>query len=236
MNSIDRASWSYSVLREAITSGVFAPGERLVEGRLAEQLGVSRAPLREALVRLETTGLLARNKYGFAFVTRLSVSELQEIFFVRKTLEKAAVRLACGAPDKGRRHLLAQLASLLDEEAQLLSSPKRSHQLKVNQRFHASLWKMGGNEHLNATLLGNVDRVHAVLASSPHDIDNLRRSHEEHLELLDLIEARDANRAAELLVMHLEGTMQNIIRSLEQGEADKGPLQALAASMKKGNE
>jgi DNA-binding GntR family transcriptional regulator len=82
-------------LRKAIIAGAFAPGDHLAEGTLAQQFGVSRAPVREAMVQLEREGLLTFDKRGAALVTAFTQSDFLEISSLRLTLETAAARLAC---------------------------------------------------------------------------------------------------------------------------------------------
>jgi DNA-binding GntR family transcriptional regulator len=82
-------------LRKSIITGAFAPGDHLAEGALAEQLGVSRAPVREAMMQLEREGLLAFDKRGAARVKAFTDDDFDEIFGLRLELETMAARLAC---------------------------------------------------------------------------------------------------------------------------------------------
>ncbi len=82
-------------LRRSIIAGNFQPGHHLAEGSLAQQLGVSRAPVREAMMQLEREGLLTFDKRGAAFVKEFTADDLEEIYSLRLTLETMAARLAC---------------------------------------------------------------------------------------------------------------------------------------------
>jgi DNA-binding GntR family transcriptional regulator len=83
-------------LRKSIIAGAFAPGDHIAEGTVAQQLGVSRAPVREAMMQLEGEGLLVFDKRGAARVKVFTEDEFEEIFSLRLALETMAVRLACG--------------------------------------------------------------------------------------------------------------------------------------------
>jgi DNA-binding GntR family transcriptional regulator len=82
-------------LRKSIIAGAFAPGDHIAEGTLAQQLGVSRAPVREAMMQLEREGLLVFDKRGAARVKTFTESDFEEIFSLRLELETMAARLAC---------------------------------------------------------------------------------------------------------------------------------------------
>ena len=81
-------------LRKSIIAGAFAPGDHIAEGALAQQLGVSRAPVREAMMQLEREGLLVFDKRGAARVNSFTEGDFEEIFSLRLTLETMAARLA----------------------------------------------------------------------------------------------------------------------------------------------
>jgi DNA-binding GntR family transcriptional regulator len=87
-------------LRKSIIAGAFASGDHLAEGALAQQFGVSRAPVREAMMQLEREGLLVFNKRGAALVKEFTAADFEEIFSLRLTLETMAARLACRTWDQ----------------------------------------------------------------------------------------------------------------------------------------
>ncbi|HEX6026056.1 MAG TPA: GntR family transcriptional regulator, partial [Solirubrobacter sp.] len=104
----------YEVLREGILKGVFAPGERLRQDQLAEAIGVSRIPVRSALLQLEADGLITFHPYRGAVVNKLTPDEMREIYELRAVLEAHALRKAIGAMTPERLAHLEQLARELN--------------------------------------------------------------------------------------------------------------------------
>lgn len=129
-------------LRKAIIAGAFAPGDHLAEGALAEQLGVSRAPVREAMMELEREGLLAFDKRGAARVQTFTEDDFQEIFSLRLELETMAARLACRNLSASDEQLLAANIQRTREASRLLELTLLDvefHDLVVRAARHSRL-------------------------------------------------------------------------------------------------
>lgn len=227
--------WIYTVLRKAITSGMLKQGDPLAESRVAANLGVSRAPVREAFARLKAVGLISETGSGRTTVRSFTLSEIQGVLFVRRVLELAAVELAC---DRSRPQPAARsgrLREILAEEAASHRSGPTAETYEVNLRFHLAVVDLAGNDDLRQTILTSLDRIQIALAASPHSADNLAVSHAQHIALVEAIERCDATQARQLLDTHLASTEANIRRSFEQrplgGERD---LMALAEELGRG--
>ena len=126
-------------LFDAILRGDLAPGERIVEGRLARQLEVAQTTLREALQQLEHQGLVTKSERRGNFVTRLTVEDMEDIYVVRRELEPIAAGLAHQRmTSEDHRHL----AHLLDEMRR--ASEQRDYQrlLKLDMSFHQFIWRL----------------------------------------------------------------------------------------------
>ena len=136
-------------LREWILDGTLRPGERIVELDVAARLDVSRAPLREALWALAAQGLVRISPHRGATVTRLSESDIREIFEIREALETLAAKRVRASRDPQRA---ARLARALDglEEAAAARDPRLFSEADL--RFHRELWALSGNVHLAAAL------------------------------------------------------------------------------------
>lgn len=145
---------AYTLILEAIDSGVYRPGDRLVESELAERFGVSRTPIREALQRLETQSLLARDGRSL-IVASLDHGQMAELYVVRTELEGLAARLAA-------RHATAEeiqvLRDMVVEDRALLDDP--SALARANRRFH----KMIHLASHNRFLVKQLDLVHRSMA------------------------------------------------------------------------
>ncbi|GAA4224576.1 GntR family transcriptional regulator [Sagittula sp. NFXS13] len=145
---------AYTLILDAIDSGTYRPGDRLVESELAERFGVSRTPIREALQRLETQSLLARDGRSL-IVASLDHNQMAELYAVRTELEGLAARLAA-------RHATAEevrvLKDMVEEDRALMADPAAL--ARANRRFH----KMIHLASHNRFLVQQLDLVHRSMA------------------------------------------------------------------------
>ena len=145
---------AYSLLLEAIDVGIFKPGDRLVESDLADRFGVSRTPIREALQRLETQSLLARDGRSL-IVASLDHNQMAELYVVRRELEGLAARLAA-------RHATAEevrvLREMVEEDQALINDPTAL--ARANRRFHTQIHLASHNRYL----VQQLDLVHRTMA------------------------------------------------------------------------
>jgi DNA-binding GntR family transcriptional regulator len=185
-------------IRAAIVDGRYPQGSRLLEDQLAQELDVSRNPVREALHGLATEGFVVVEPRRGARVASVSRERAVELFEVREVLEGLAARLAA------RRRTAAQLAGLqtLVAEGEVLVTGGRLNDLpQLNNRFHVALQEAAGNEILAETLgrLGPVITwvyAHRVAERSTH-------SWSEHAAIVTAIAASDADRAHALAAAHI---------------------------------
>lgn len=188
---------AYTLILEAIDSHVYQPGDRLVESELAERFGVSRTPIREALQRLETQSLLARDGRSL-IVASLDHSQLSELYVVRGELEGLAARLAArhAAPEEVR-----VLRDMLTEDQKLVDDPKAMS--RANRRFHKQIHLASHNRFL-VQQLDLVHRSMALLATTSIAAEG--RGHqtlEEHAKIVSAIEAGDGEAAYQALRDHI---------------------------------
>jgi DNA-binding GntR family transcriptional regulator len=135
-------------ITDAIVKGVLSPGDKLVEAWLGEQLGVSRAPIREALRRLEQMGLVVKVPYKGAFVATLTDHDIAELNSLRAPLEGLAARLIA---EKRDPHSLERLAGILNEMRQAARTGNASQMIRLDIEFHDALIELSGHK-----LLGEV--------------------------------------------------------------------------------
>lgn len=188
---------AYALILEAIDSHIYKPGDRLVESELAERLGVSRTPVREALQRLETQSLLTRDGRSL-IVASLDHSQLSELYVVRSELEGLAARLAArhAAPEEVR-----VLRSMLDADQALVNDPDALS--RANRRFHKQIHLASHNRFL-VQQLDLVHRSMALLATTSisaegRGADTLK----EHETIVAAIEAGDGDAAYKALRDHI---------------------------------
>jgi DNA-binding GntR family transcriptional regulator len=147
----------YLELRERIIEGVIKPGERIRERELAEELDVSRIPLREALPRLEAEGFIRTLPRRGAVVTDLSLRDVEELFEVRSSLEVLAARLAAAACASGAD--ASDLREALHAAEEALASGDDAQIASVNSTLHEKILRLSGNSLLESLMIPVNGRV-----------------------------------------------------------------------------
>jgi DNA-binding GntR family transcriptional regulator len=187
------------VILQRIVAGDYPPGARLVETRIAQELGVSQAPVREALRDLEQLGCIVHEPFRGCSVRAFSAEELLEAFPVRAALEALAARLA--AERIGEAELL-QLADLVDTMRAAARRGDAHDQSQANASFHATIVRAARNATLERqwSFLEPFSRTY-VSVSQP-GLDLLALS-ERHVPILEALRARDPDAAAAAMHSHL---------------------------------
>jgi DNA-binding GntR family transcriptional regulator len=185
-------------IRDRIASGVHRPGERLVEDRLADDLGVSRNPVREALRALEVEGYVELIPRRGAIVADLSPGVVAEIFEVRGALEALGARLAAQRATEAH---VRRLERLLDNATQALERGDLRRMPDLNTRFHQLVLDMAGNTLLGETMAPLRGRTQWIFSRTVGD--RAAQSLAEHRELAEAIARGDGDRAAALAAAHV---------------------------------
>jgi len=185
-------------LREAILSGRLKAGDRLVEERLAEELGVSRNPVREAIRVLTTEGLVEVTARRGASVLAMTDEEARETIEVRALLEGQNARLAARRRDQD---ILARIAAVLNKGTEAVAAKRFELLSGLNQQFHNELAAAGRNRVLSDLLKRLRERTAMLFA--PTDPERQARTWEEHAGILRAIIAGDERAAATLAAEHV---------------------------------
>tara|TARA_R110002033_G_scaffold76033_1_gene127701 strand:- start:210 stop:854 length:645 start_codon:yes stop_codon:yes gene_type:complete len=188
---------AYSMILEAIDIGQYRPGDRLVESELADRFGMSRTPIREALQRLETQSLLARDGRSL-IVASLDHNQMAELYVVRGELEGLAANLAA-------RHATAEEVRVLREMVQadnkLLNDP--AAMARANRRFHKQIHLASHNRYL-VQQLDLVHRSMALMATTTLAAEGRAEiAQQEHDAIVRAIEAGDGAAAGTALREHI---------------------------------
>jgi DNA-binding GntR family transcriptional regulator len=188
---------AYTMILDAIDVGTYRPGSRLVESELAERFGVSRTPIREALQRLETQSLLARDGRSL-IVASLDHNQMAELYVVRGELEGLAARLAA-------RHATAEevrvLREMVEQDNALQDNP--SALARANRRFHKQIHLASHNRYL-VQQLDLVHRSMALMATSSLAVEGRGAiAQKEHDKIVQMIEDRNEDGADEALRLHI---------------------------------
>ncbi len=190
--SVSRVEQAYQHIRQAILSHRLKPGDRLREAELAETIGVSRTPLREALARLESDGLIVNDPARGLAVMQLDYNMVGELYLMREVLEGTAARLAA-------QHASEVELAIIDEICdQYRRAAGDGHALAVrNRQFHEALYRCAHNRYLVKTLNGLHDALALLGESMLHDPKRAEQTLQEHAEIVEAIKARQPE-AAEL--------------------------------------
>lgn len=197
----------YAQIVARIHSGELRPGDRINETDIAQRLGISRAPVREAFTQLAYEGLIERKPRTGNFITRLDQSDLEDIRDARILLECHAARMACRRITEREADVLARLIVELHAAAQ---EGKWTEAAMLNSRFHQTVVQFAGSRTL-ARLWKTLDPLAWLLAPaasprSSHSPENLVTRHQ---ALLDALLTRDPDQAAAVFRAHvIEGAMR----------------------------
>jgi DNA-binding GntR family transcriptional regulator len=191
-------------LRDAIVNAKLAPGERLREELLASSMGVSRGPVREAIQRLEREGLVIIHPNRGATVARLSREDLDEVYSLRRALERLAIREAIRRAEPEH---IAQMSSIVDEmvaSSAVSITPQLAAELDV--RFHQALLESTGHSRLIRCWLDLRPQIHLFLLSrTVANADFREHLVLSHTNILNSIQDRDEPRALAIIDDHLKG-------------------------------
>jgi DNA-binding GntR family transcriptional regulator len=205
---------AYELLLRAIEEGDLPPGTRLREAELAERFSISRTPVREALSRLETQGLVTHEPHQGAKVASLDYSQITELYFVRELLEGNAARLAAIHASGPEIEVLQEM--VLHDKA-LCSQP--SALARTNRMFHRQVYCCARNRFLNQ-MLENMRMSLILLAGTTLGTpERGAQSVEEHEAIVSAIRAHDPDAAEQAARQHIRNSFKERIRLYRAAEA-----------------
>jgi len=211
---------AYQTIRRAILNGDFAAGERLKEHDLTALCGVSRTPVREALRRLASDGLVVVRPNAGAHVSTLAPAELEETYVLRGILESHAAERAATRISAEAISELAQLATAMEKA---VSEAQASHSrdfADANARFHGLIMEAAGSRRLAAMAAMVVDLSFTLRTFALYSPQDRSRSLHHHRELIEAFLARDGVWAASVMKSHMQAAYQAIVRSREARKED----------------
>jgi len=197
------ADAAYRALRHGILQGELAPGQRLRSDALANELRVSRTPVREALRKLEAEGLVMRSGSGL-IVGALSEGELTELFYVREALEGMAARLAA---ENATPSEMAEIRELLEDMEAVRRRGDVEALRRLTGEFHQMVCRASHNNRLLQSLQALLDTVRQIKTSTLYGEGRPAEALKGHRNLLRAIEMRDGDRAEKLAREHRRTTL-----------------------------
>ncbi|HHY06798.1 MAG TPA: GntR family transcriptional regulator [Clostridia bacterium] len=203
----------FETLREAIIKGVLKPGERLMENQLAENMGVSRTPVREAIRKLELEGFVNVISRKGTYVSELSYKDVHEIYEIRATLES----LACGlAAERATASEIEEMERYLIEENDYLYHEDILLTVKTDIGLHELIYKATRNEKIMGIMSNLKEHLYRLRCTSITLPGRKKRSLIEHQGIVDAIAAREVELAQKLgqeHIVHAEQAMLALLRN-----------------------
>ncbi len=210
MRAAERA---YTWVREAILKGRQLAGSRLMEQDLAEAVGVSRTPIREALRRLHAEGLVHLEPNHGAIVASFESHDAEEIFEVRALLEPLGAKRAATRVTEPQ---VAQLRLLAEQQLKESLNRRGAYLTRIgelNDRFHRLIQQASNSQRLTKALFGIIDAPLILRTFSEYTEDELCRSANQHLELVQALETRDPDWAHSIMQAHIMTGRATYLRS-----------------------
>ncbi|WGT52595.1 GntR family transcriptional regulator [Thioclava nitratireducens] len=205
------ASIASEAIREMIIEGELRSGDRINESHLADRLGISRGPVREACRSLEQAGLLYSTTNKGAFVRELSEEEARYLYELRGALTGLAGRLIV---QRGTDAAIGDLRKRVEKMDRAVKNDDAAGYFKLNLEFHDALIKAAQNPALESRYREIVDQLHLMRRRGLVDAHNIQVSNEEHQNILDALEARDPDLAERRMREHVEGGFSRLKQSL----------------------
>lgn len=205
--------WVYEELKDAIVDLRLAPGDPLREATLAERLGVSKTPIREALTRLEQDGLVETTSFKGAVVTGYSRQDLLDIYELRELLENAAVRVAAESMSEQDRDRLDRICR---ESRGLQRGDDTGRLSALISEFDTVLFDQVRNHRIRAlieNLRAHLTRIGQLTAEIP---GRIAASVDEHEKIVEAIAARDPQLAEQHMREHIRSVRDDQLRALEE--------------------
>lgn len=205
---------AYETVRAMAIAYRFAPGERLNEVELARELNVSRTPLREAMNRLSSEGLLSPVPGRGFYARRLDTKEVFDLYEARLAIEMSVVELAC---DRVTKEALAELDAFLDQSLRENETAPIERLVQLDEGFHERLSALSGNSELSRMLRNINARIHFF-----RWIDMRGRrgdTQREHVAIATAIRNGDKPAARKIVAAHITRRMDQIIEVIREGYA-----------------
>lgn len=198
-------------IRQAIIDGTFSPGERLMEIQLADEMGVSRTPVREAIRKLELEGFVVMIPRRGTYVADISIRDITEIYEIRISLDVLAAGLAA---ERITDDELNQLNNLLIEISKHVATMNMEKIVELDTAFHDLLYKAARNERLCSIINNLREQLTGIRGRSMSYPGRMVETMDEHRALVDAIASRNVAMAQHAAQVHLENAEQTLMLSL----------------------
>ncbi len=203
----------FDSLKQAIIRGNMSPGEWLVESHIADTLGISRTPVREAIHKLEREGLIERQPRGGFTVLGLTRDDIEETFGIRAVLEGYAARLAA---IKHHKKELAPLEKKIEEFEKYLAQKQQAELTRINTEFHDLLYALSKSPKLIHMINGLRDQIFRFRQMILKESKMAKISNEDHKQMLEFIRKRDADGVEALVRGHIIRGQEMVLEAFDK--------------------
>lgn len=201
----------FNTLRQAILRGELKPGERLMEIQLANKLGVSRTPIREAIRKLELEGLVLMIPRKGAEVAEITEKSLRDVLEVRRALEELAVRLAC---DKITPEKIRELKDAAQAFKDVLKDGNITQLAEADVKFHDVIYLATDNQKLIQLLNNLREQMYRFRVEYLKRSDFHQQLIDEHEEIIETIESGQKEKAARVVCQHVDNQVEAVIDTI----------------------
>ncbi|NLJ23995.1 MAG: GntR family transcriptional regulator [Firmicutes bacterium] len=209
----------FEALREAVIAGQLRPGERLMEVQLAEELGVSRTPVREAIRKLELEGFVIMVPRKGAYVSDMSIKDVTDVFEIRRALEGLAAELAA---ERMTDEELEELERILVCTAETTARLDVLSTVDMDTGFHQVIYEASRNEKLSSMLYHLREQIQRFRTQSLSRPGRLKRALVDHRGIVDALRQRDTELARKLAEQHIEDAESELLAVFqENGEEEE---------------
>jgi DNA-binding GntR family transcriptional regulator len=205
----------FETLRDAIINSVLKPGERMMEIQMAEEMGVSRTPVREAIRKLELEGFVVTVPRKGAYVAGISMKDIADVFELRAALEGLAAGLAA---ERITEEELEQLERSLVKIGECVKNNNLEKLIEVDAEFHDTLFKASRNERLVQIVSNLREQIQRFRTASLSTPGRMKFAFEEHKKIVEAVSDRNAELAQALAREHIENAENSMLDVLREGK------------------
>lgn len=202
----------FETLREAIINATLRPGERLMEIQMAEEMGVSRTPVREAIRKLELEGFVVMIPRKGAYVAGISMKDIADVFEIRTALEGLAAGLAA---ERITEEELEQLERILVKIGECVNNNDLEKLIEIDTEFHDTLFKASRNERLVQIVNNLREQIQRFRTASLSTPGRMKYALEEHKKIVEAVSERNVELAQALAREHIENAENSMLDLLD---------------------
>jgi len=204
-----------TILERSILSGIFKPNERLVEREIAERLGVSRVPIREAIIRLKSLGLVRELRRGVNVIPRISEKELEELYTIKELIESYSINVGCF---HGNSKYIKRLEAIVGDMEREVKKDNLDRYRDLNNKFHEETVKLTKNRKLFEIYLDVVKQIRWCQRFTLFSL-RVKESLNEHKKMIGLCKKKDAQKLSTIVSEHNRQALRQLKINLQDIES-----------------